>query len=202
MNVRIVTDSAADFAPGIRERVTVVPLTITFADTEYTDGVTIDHRKFYEKLIESDELPKTSQPTPAAFEKVYEEAKRTGEETVVITVSQKLSGTYQSAMIAAGEYDNVYIVDSMNVALGSGILAEYALRLADQGMSAKEIAAELTEKRGDVRMIAMLDTLEYLKRGGRISKTAAFAGNLLSIKPVVCIEDGEIKILGKAHIHG
>lgn len=198
MNVRIVIDSTSDVIKAVRERVTTVPMTIAFGDDEYIDGVTIDHRKFYEKLIESDVLPKTSQPTPDAFAQVYEQAKQAGESVVVITISAKLSGTYQSAAIAAEGYDNVYIVDSKNVALGAGILVEYALRLADGGMEAKAIADELTEKREKVRLIAMLDTLEYLKRGGRISSAVAFAGGLLSIKPVICIDEGEVKILGKA----
>ena len=198
MNVRIVIDSSTDLRPEILHRVSVVPLTISFGEEVYIDGVTIDRKRFYEKLIESDVLPKTSQPSPDAFMKIYEEAKAAGEEVVVITVSSKLSGTFQSAMIAAEEYGNVYIVDSRSVAIGAGILAEYALKLADGGMKAKDIFESLIDQRQNVRVIAMLDTLEYLKKGGRISGAAAFAGGLLSIKPVVCIEEGEIRILGKA----
>ncbi len=198
MNVRIVVDSTSDMTQGVMDRLTVVPLTIAFGDEVYQDGVTISHRQFYEKLIESDVLPKTSQPSPEAFMKVYEAAKQAGEEIVVITVSSKLSGTFQSATIAAEEYDNVFIVDSRNVAIGAGILAEYAIGQAEKGLSAKELYEDLLEKRERVRLIAMLDTLEYLRRGGRISGAAAFAGGLLSIKPVICIEEGEVKILGKA----
>lgn len=198
MKVRIVIDSSTDLRPEIVDRVSVVPLTISFGEDVFVDGVTIDRKRFYEKLIESDVIPKTSQPSPDAFMKVYEEAKAAGEEVVVITVSSKLSGTFQSAMIAAEEYDNVFIVDSRSVAIGAGILAEYALRLADGGMEAKDIFESLIAQRQNVRVIAMLDTLEYLRRGGRISGAAAFAGGLLSIKPVVSIEDGEIRILGKA----
>lgn len=198
MKVRIVIDSSTDLRPEIVDRVSVVPLTISFGEDVFVDGVTIDRKRFYEKLIESDVIPKTSQPSPDAFMKVYEEAKAAGEEVVVITVSSKLSGTFQSAMIAAEEYDNVFIVDSRSVAIGTGILAEYALRLADGGMEAKDIFESLIAQRQNVRVIAMLDTLEYLRRGGRISGAAAFAGGLLSIKPVVSIEDGEIRILGKA----
>jgi len=198
MNVRIVADSSSDLSAAAKERVRVVPITITFGDDEFIDGVTIDHHKFYEKLIESDVLPKTSQPSPESFRQAYQEARDAGEEVVVITVSSRLSGTYQSAMIAAQEYDGVYVVDSRSVAIGAGILAEYALMLADEGMDAKSIFETLTERRDDVRVIALLDTLEYLKRGGRISSAAAFAGSLLSIKPVICIDEGEVKILGKA----
>jgi len=198
MKVRIVIDSSTDLRPEIVGRVSVVPLTISFGENVFVDGVTIDRKRFYEKLIESDVIPKTSQPAPDAFMKIYGEAKAAGEEVVVITVSSKLSGTFQSAMIAAEEYDHVYIVDSRSVAIGAGILAEYALQLADSGMEAKDIFEALIEERQSVRVIAMLDTLEYLRRGGRISGAVAFAGGLLSIKPVVSIEEGEIRILGKA----
>ena len=199
MNVRIVIDSTADASPEVRERCSVVPMSIFFGDTEYVDGVTINHREFYEKLVEGDVLPTTSQAPPDAFERVYREAIDAGEQVVVLTVSSALSGTFQSANIAAMDFPgSVFVVDSKSVAIGTGILAEYALRLKDQGLSAAEISRALMIQRDNVCLIAMLDTLEYLKKGGRISKTVAIAGELLSIKPVVTIRDGEIVILGKA----
>ena len=199
MKVRIITDSTADLVPVLKERIATVPLSIVFGDEQYVDGVTIDHTRFYEKLVESDVLPTTSQPTPAAFAKAYQAAVDAGEEAVVLTVSSELSGTYQSAMIAAEDFPGkVYVVDTKSVALGSAILAELALQLADSGLDAASIAQRLTQEREHIRLIAMLDTLEYLKRGGRISKTAAFAGGLLSIKPVIGLQDGKIEILGKA----
>ncbi|MBQ8143848.1 MAG: DegV family protein [Butyricicoccus sp.] len=198
MSVRIVIDSTADVSVNVKDRMTVVPLTLHFGEEEYLDGVTIDHKTFYEKLVESDVLPTTSQATPAAFAEVFEEAKQAGDSVVVVTIASKLSGTYQSAVIAASDYENVYVVDSCTAAIGSGILAKYGLWLADEGLEAKEIAERLSEVREKICVIAMLDTLEYLKRGGRISKTVAFAGGLLNIKPVVEIRDGEINMLGKA----
>ena len=198
MNVRIIIDSTADMPRQSKERFTVVPMSILFGDEEFVDGVSIDHRTFYEKLIESDVLPTTSQPSPDAFAKAFEDAKQKGESAVVLTVSSRLSGTYQSACIAAQDYENVYVVDSKSVAIGTGILAQLALDMADEGADAQTIAKTLEAERDNVRLVAMLDTLEYLKKGGRISKTVAFAGGLLSIKPVVCIDDGEIQILGKA----
>lgn len=195
---RIIIDSSTDLTPAVRDRVTVVPLTIHFDGREYIDGVTIDHKKFYELLVESDALPTTSQASPAAFADVYEEVRAAGDQAVVLTVSSKLSGTCQSAVIAAEDYPEIQVVDSLNVAIGTGILAEYALRLADRGLDAEHIALKLLRIRDKIRLVAMLDTLEYLKKGGRISKTAAVAGSLLSIKPVICIRDGEIAILGKA----
>ena len=157
------------------------------------------HREFYEKLIESDELPVTSQIPPAVFEEAYQAAVKQGDEVIVITISSKLSGTYQSANIGAEDYQGkVHIVDSENASLGERILVEYALRLKDQGLSAGDIVEKLEKEKKNIRLIALLDTLEYLKKGGRISKAAAAAGSLLSIKPVIAVRGGEVVVLGKA----
>lgn len=198
MSVKIIVDSTTDLLPSIREQVTVVPLTVCFGQEEFTDGVTITHEQFYEKLVECDVLPTTSQASPAAFIKVLSETLAPGDSALILTLSSELSGTYQSAVIAAGEFEEVFVVDSSSVAIGTGILTEYALECVKKGMSAKEIAEEIERKKKDVCVIAMLDTLEYLKKGGRISSTAAFAGGILNIKPVVNIENGRINILGKA----
>lgn len=198
MKTRIITDSTADFMKETKERVHIVPLTVCFGEEEYIDGVTINHKEFYQKLVETDVLPTTSQATPAAFEKEYELAKAAGEVAVVITISSKLSGTYQSAMIAAQEYENVYVVDSGTGAVGSGILTEMALRYLDAGMDAQTIVQKLNEDKQKIVIVALVDTLEYLKKGGRISKTVAFAGSVLNLKPVLSVIDGEINLLGKA----
>ena len=198
MKTRIIIDSTADLSDELKSKVAVVPLTVHFGDEEYLDGVTIDHKAFYEKLIESDQLPTTSQATPDSFINEFEKVKEAGDSAVVITISSKLSGTYQSATIAAEDFENIYIVDSGSAAIGSGILAERALQLADSGMEAREIAEILNKEKEKIVIIALLDTLEYLKKGGRISKTVAFAGAVLNIKPVISVEDGEIAVLGKA----
>ena len=199
MAVQIIVDSTADVMPEIKERLKVVPLTVHFGETEYIDGVTIKYKEFYEKLVESDVLPTTSQPNPAAFEQAYKEVVETGDTAVVLTVASKLSGTYQSAMIAAEDYeDKIYIVDTKTVAIASGILAEYALNLVESGMDAKSIAEKLEEEKEKVCLVAMVDTLEYLYKGGRLSKTSAIVGGMLSIKPVLTVKDGEIVVLGKA----
>ena len=198
MKTRIIVDSTADLLPVVKEQVHVVPLTVHFGEEEYVDGVTIDHKTFYEKLIETDVHPSTSQASPAIFEDEFKKAQEAGEAAVVITLSSKLSGTYQSAMIAAQEYDNIYIVDSGSVAIGGGILVEYALKLLNEGLEAKEIADKLEEIKGRIIIVALVDTLEYLKKGGRISKTVAFAGAMLNIKPVLSVADGEINMIGKA----
>lgn len=198
MSVQIIVDSTADLIPALKEKVLTVPLTVHFGQEEFMDGVTIDHKTFYEKLIAGDTLPSTSQASPADFEEKYAQVHAAGDSAVVITVASKVSGTYQSALIAAEGYENIHIVDSGSVAIGSGILTELALQLADAGLDAAQIAAQLEEERKNLRVVAVVDTLEYLKRGGRISKTVAFAGGLLNIKPLLAVTDGEILMLGKA----
>ena len=198
MRTRIIVDSTADLMPEILDRVHVVPLTVHFGEEELVDGVTIDKKTFYERLVESDVLPSTSQATPEAFMREFEKAKQAGEQAVVITVASKLSGTYQSAVLAAREYEHIHIVDSSTVAIGSSILVELACKLLDEGMNAKEIAQKLEEEKKKIVIVALVDTLEYLKKGGRISKTVAMVGGVLNIKPVLSIIDGEINMLGKA----
>lgn len=199
MNIRIITDSASDLRPPHRPEVTVLPMTVTFGREEYQDGINLTHRQFYEKLIEGDDLPTTSQISPAQFEEAFRTAVEAGEQVVAVVLSAKLSGTYQSACMAAGEYQGqVFVVDSLNATLGERCLVDYALRLKDQGMAAKEIAAELEQARKRIRLLALLDTLEYLKKGGRISKSVAMVGGMLSIKPVISVVDGEVAMLGKA----
>ena len=198
MSVRIIVDSSTDVGEQYRSRIEVVPLTLHFGDQEYFDGVTIDKQEFYRKLVESDVLPTTSQATPAMFDSVFREVAAAGDSAVVICLSSKLSGTYQSACIAAEDYENIYVVDSLSVAIGTGVLAEYAVRCAEEGMPASLIARLVTQRREDICVIALLDTLEYLKKGGRISKTVAFAGGVLNIKPVVTVTEGEVALIGKA----
>ena len=198
MCVRIIVDSSTDVSEKYREKIQFVPLTVRFGDKEYLDGVELSKHQFYEMLVESDVLPTTSQATPAAFAEYLESVASAGDSAVVITLSSKLSGTYQSAVLAAEDYPNIYVVDSQSVAIGTGVLAQYAVELAQQGMGAEEIAQVLTQQREKVCVVALLDTLEYLKKGGRISKTVAFAGGMLNIKPVVTVQDGAVALIGKA----
>lgn len=201
MSVRIIVDSASDLTKERADALNLdyMPLKTIFGETEYLDGVTISHKEFYEKLIECGTIPTTSQVSPHDFEAKFKEVKEAGDTAVVICLSSLLSGTYQSAHIALDGYEDcITLVDSLNVCLGEQILVLYAVKLRDEGLSAKEIAEKLEEKKKDVCVLAVFDTLEYLKQGGRISKTAAWAGNILSIKPVIAIEKGEVAILGKA----
>lgn len=199
--VKIVIDSAADIGKEEAEKlgIVMVPMVITFGSEEYYDGVDLSPLQFYEKLIEGDELPKTSQISPYRFEEAFEKITANGDEAVVITISSKLSGTHASAVQAAEKFgDNVFVVDSMNACIGERLLCQYALRLVEQGLSAKTIAEKLDEVKSKINVMAMINTLEYLKKGGRISAAAAFAGSMLSLKPVVAIIDGEVKVIGKA----
>jgi len=199
MKVKIVVDSTADMTPAVERRVKIVPLTVHFGEKEYVSRVDIDGKTFYEMLVESDTLPTTSQATPFAFAKAFEDVLEEDVEVVCLTCSGKLSGTHQSAVIAAEDYEGrVHVVDSGTIAIGLGILTEYALGLVDRGLNAGEIVRILQQKREDIRVLALVDTLEYLKKGGRISSMAAVAGGLLNIKPVLTIQSGEIKLLGKA----
>lgn len=201
MKTHIIIDSASDITKAEADQLGLhyMPLKTLFGDTEYLDGITISHHEFYEKLIEGDCLPTTSQVPPYEYEEVYQKIKEAGDTAVVITLSSKLSGTYMSANIAREGYEDcIHIVDSESVCVGEQILIRHAVKLRDQGLTALEIVEELNRRKKEVCLLALLDTLEYLKRGGRISKAAAFAGGLLSIKPVITIQNGEIEILGKA----
>ena len=201
MAVRFIIDSASDIVPAEAEALGLIhiPMKVIFGEEEYSDSVDLTHREFYEKLIENDEIPTTSQINPGVFMSAYQKVADNGDTAVVITLSGKLSGTYQSAMIALdGFEDKIFVVDSESVCVGERILIQLGLKLRDQGLSAAEIAAELDLQKKHVRVLALLDTLEYLKKGGRISAAVAFAGNLLSIKPVIAIENGEVSLVGKA----
>ena len=195
---QIIIDSTTDLAEGFKDKVMIVPLMVSFGEKEYMDGVELSRDEFYRKLESGDLLPKTSQASPSAFESIYREVREKGMDGIVITLSSDLSGTYQSACIAAGDYPEIHVVDSKNVAVGAGILSEYAILCAEGGMPAGQIAEELEKKKNDVCLVAMLDTLEYLWKGGRLSRTAAIAGGILNIKPVITIKDGAVVVLGKA----
>lgn len=201
MSVQIVIDSACDMPKSTADNLGLhyLPLRTIFEDQEYLDGVTLTGEEFYEKLIETDATPKTSQIPPADFEAAFEKIVEAEDTALCITVSSQVSGTYQSAMIAAERFgDKVVVVDSLNVTIGEQLLALRAVRLRDEGWNAWEIAEILNHEKKRIRLIALLDTLEYLKKGGRISSTAALAGAILNIKPVIAVVDGKLEMMGKA----
>lgn len=196
--IRVITDSGSDLCAPFPENLTVMPLTIHFGPQEYRDGETLDHKTFYEKLISCKDLPTTSLIPPGEFEEAFEKAAAAGETVIAILLSSKLSGTCQSAVLAAQGRENVYVVDSLNATLGEQILVKYALQLVERGLGAGEIAAQLERAKSHVCLMGVPDTLEYLHRGGRISKTVAVLGGALSIKPVLRVTDGEVVMIGKA----
>ena len=198
MATRIITDSASDIVDFPNPNLTVLPMTVAFGNTVYHDGVDLTHERFYDLLVESDELPSTGAVSPGVFAQAYDEAQAAGEDVVVVTLSSKVSATWQSARIAAEGRDGVHVVDSLSSCIGERVLVEYALMLAERGLPAADIAARLERARSRVHMLALLDTLEYLRRGGRIGSAAASAGALLALKPVVTMTDGEVELLGKA----
>ncbi len=201
MAVKFIIDSGADILPEECAKLDIIhlPLKVIFGQQEYNDAVDLSHREFYEKLVESDEMPTTSQVPPGDFADACGKVVEAGDTAVIVTVSGKLSGTYQSAVIAASEYSGkIFVVDSENVSLGTRILVQQGLALREAGCTAEEIAAQLDTWKKKIRVMALVDTLEYLKRGGRISSTVALAGSILSIKPVIAIEEGAVSMVGKA----
>ena len=201
MAIKIVIDSASDIDLKEAEAlgVTLIPMEIQFGDEKYEDGVNLTHEQFFEKLIESAELPKTSQINPYTFEEKFAPLVEEGHEVIAITISSKLSGTFRNAQTAAKKFGNqVTVVDSLNASIGERLLCQYALRLIEDGKSAQEIVSLLNEAKKKINLIAVLDTLKYLKKGGRIGALTAFAGEMLSIKPVIGIIDGAVKLIGKA----
>src|SRR5438876_4086261 len=201
MTVRIVTDSTADLP---REKaqvlgITVVPLTVFFGEEAYLDGVELDNASFYRKLQASKILPRTSQPSPAAFQEAYLKLINEGAEAILsVHLSAKLSGTYQSACTARDSLPEeakeipIDIVDSESISLAMGVPIMQAAEEASQGSSLEEIKAQLLDRLSRTRLLFVLDTLEYLKRGGRIGGARALLGNMLSVKPVLSLKNGEV----------
>ena len=203
MAVRIITDSGSEYQTSDHLALEVLPLTVAFGSDVYREGVDLTHERFYELLVEREGNPTTGQVTPFVFAEALDRAREAGDDVVIITMSSKLSGTYQSACAAAAQaheqgLQTVRVVNSLSMTLGERILVEYALRMVDAGCGAHEIADALVPAASRVRILGLIDTLEYLKRGGRISAAAGAVGEMLSIKPVITVVDGEVVVLGKA----
>jgi len=204
MPVRIVTDSAADLPTDEAARlgVEVVPLSIRFGTEEFTDGVDLSVAQFYEKLASSDALPETSAPSPGAFEAAFRRQAEAGADAIVcVNLSEGLSATIQSARNAAaavaGDLD-VRVIDSRSITSGLGTQVTVAAEAAAGGADADEVAALVEGMVGRTHVIGALDTLENLKKGGRIGGAQALLGSLLSIKPLLDISSGEVAEAGKA----
>lgn len=199
MTVHIITDSGCDIENPRDPCLSVLPLTVTFGTTSYKDGTELSHERFYELLAESTENPVTSQLTPYDYEQELDRVLASdADEAVIVAISSKLSGTCQSAIDAAQGRRHVYVVDTLNLCIGQRVMVQYAVRLAHEGVGAAEIASELIRVRDRAQLVALLDTLEYLKRGGRIPKSVGTVGDFLSIKPVLGCKDGELVMIGQA----
>ena len=198
---RIIVDSSSDYprAEALEKGICVVPLTVTLDGKTYCDGQDLGKDEFFQLMEESDSVPKTSQVSPQAFLDVFKEAKAAGEDVVAITLSSALSGTWQSAQLGKtmADHDGVYIVDSLAASCLIMVMADYALKLSSEGLSAKEIAQALESLKGRVKVAASLDTLEYLHRGGRLPRAAATIGEMAKLKPVIHLtEEGKVGVLG------
>lgn len=202
--IRILTDSAADLTAGDAAAIPglhIVPLNVLFEDGEtIRDGIDMTRADFYHRLQKADKLPRTSQPSPEAFMEVFEEAKAAGDEVVVILISSKLSGTFQCAKMAAEEceFNDAYFVDSDTASPGEYILIREAVRLRDEGVSAAEIAAALDLLKKRIRILAVVDSLKHLHKGGRLPAAVALVGGALGIKPVLSVYDGAVHLADKA----
>lgn len=200
--IRILVDSASDIDEKEAKQlgIEMIPMQVRFGEEEFLDGVNLSHKVFFEKLIESSDLPKTSQINAFRFEEKFEKMTKEADEVIAIVISSKLSGTYNSALQAAKSFHGkVHVVDSLNACIGERILCQLALNLVKEGqLSASEIVKVLDEKKKEIQLLAVVDTLQYLKKGGRISTVTAFVGGMMSIKPVISIIKGEVKMVGKA----
>lgn len=201
-NVKVVTDSAADIPAELAadRGIRIVPLTIRFGQEAFLDGVELSTPQFWTKLRSSPEFPATAAPSAGDFEQAYREAIEEGADGIVsVHLSSKLSATYQSAVIASRAIPevDVEVVDSLGVTAATGLMALEAASMARSGASAKEISAELDAMRSRIRLAGVLDTLEYLRRGGRIGGAQALLGTMLQIKPVVSLADGVVEPVGR-----
>lgn len=198
--IKFVIDSGSDISQDEAKKsgVCVLPFEVRFGNDEFLDGVNLTHKMFYEKLIESDELPKTSLISEYRFLESFKELSSEDCEIICICISSKLSGTYSEAVKASKKFNNIYVVDSLSACVGERLLLELAQKLAKENKSAKDIVETLNTEKKKIKLLALLGTLKYLKKGGRISSVAAFTGEMLSIKPVISVVDGEVKLAGKA----
>lgn len=199
--IKILVDSGSDIneIQAKEMGITLIPIEVRFGDEEYLDGVNLLPKEFYEKLVTSKELPKTSMINPFRFEEEFEKATKDGSEAIYIALSSRLSGTYNAACEAASKFNGkIFVVDSLSAAAGERLLCELALRLINEGKTAQEVVDELNQSKVKLQIFAMVDTLKYLKKGGRVSPLVAFAGEMLNIKPIVSVVDGEVKLVGKA----
>ena len=201
--IRILLDSSADFSAeeAKEHNLELVSINITMNGKNYRDGIDITKDEFYQMLVESEEFPMTAQPSPQDFLDIFEDVKEKGDQLVYLSLSSALSGTFQSATLAKNmaEYDDIYLVDTLSATRAIRIMVEYACKLREEGKTAAEIAAELDDFKSRVVIFAAVDTLEYLCKGGRLSKAAAAVGELANLKPIITVtKEGTMAVPAKA----
>lgn len=200
--IRILVDSSSDYQLEelMQKNITLVPINITIGEKDYADGIDLDRNDFYRILEETGEFPKTAQPSPQEFFNIFQDVKEKGDEIICLLLSSGLSGTCQSAVLAKemADYDKIYLIDTLSATCSIKVMADYACELRSKGVSAAEIVEKIEALKSRVKVIAALDTLEYLSRGGRISKTAAAIGDMANLKPIITVtEDGKVAMIGK-----
>ncbi|MBO4809907.1 MAG: DegV family protein [Lachnospiraceae bacterium] len=196
--IRIITDSASDIGQNELKNVVVIPMNVTIEGVTYRDGIDITKDEFFEKLETSEVMPSTSLIPPQIFMDEYEKVKEAGDEAIVLPISAGLSGTYQSAVTAAEDFDNISVIETGLVTAPQKLLVLRALQLVDEGKNREEIVNILEKEKTRIAVFASVDTLKYLHKGGRISKSTAIAGGLLNIKPILTLENGKLISIGKA----
>lgn len=200
MAVKLIADSGLDLNETLAKElgITLMPILISFEDGDYYDGVDLTTAEFYDKLVASKNLPKTSQITAYRYEEEMEKIVSAGDEAICLCLSSELSGTYNNAVLASKKFDGkVFVVDTLSATMGGTNMCLYALELIKAGKSAKEVAEELERVKSKLKIFAMVDTLEYLKKGGRVSAAVAFVGGLLSVKPIIAVIDGKVEVIDK-----
>ena len=200
--IKIITDSTSDIDLKYAQElnVEVVPLKVIIDGKEYKDRIDLQPEEFYDLLVSSQTLPSTSQPSPQDFVDLYETAKNNNDSVIVITLSSVISGTYQSANLAKDlvDYDDIYVIDSLGTTQMQRLLVLKAVALRNEGMNAQDLYTFLEAYKHRIRLFAFVDTLEYLYKGGRLSRTAATAGTLLKFKPIIGFDEGKLDVFAKA----
>lgn len=201
--IRIIVDSSSDYrSEELKEKnIELVPLTVMFGGKTYIEGQNLTRDGFYEMLSGTEDFPTTSQPSPESFLEIFNDAKEKGDDIICILLSSALSGTCQSALLAKNiaDYDNIHIIDSLTATHMIRVMADYACELRANGTPVSEIVDKIEAIKSRVKVIAALDTLEYLKRGGRISSATAAIGGIANIKPLITVtEDGKVETIAKA----
>lgn len=198
--IKILVDSSADcnLQDGIVDL--IVPISVNIDGTEYKSGIDITSDKFYELLQSAKEFPRTSQPSPQLFVEIFEAAKEAGDQLIYLCLSSCFSGTYQGALIAKDmvDYDDIYVIDTKGVTHMITVLAQYARSLINTGHTAGDIVDKCEELKGKIRVYAGVDTLEYLYKGGRLSRAGAAVGEIAGIKPIITVRDGRVEVVGKS----